>query len=155
MNKTQKLNLIQTALCMLTDKSREFVMQSFANKEGGEVVSPNRAMKCGTSACFAGYGVVAGIKPKPREEWGPYMDRCFGTSLGDNLSAFLFDASWPNDRVCAAQRALVVLELGKSVLQDSFHPYENSMDKKYNPYVRLTERQVINRLKKLQAQLQS
>lgn len=42
---------------------------------------------CGTSACFLGYAVLAGIKPQKNETWETYGKRCFGIHMDEMKSS--------------------------------------------------------------------
>lgn len=153
MTKKHKYNLITTTLFMLKDRKRRFEMSGFTDPIPGsehEVLMPSQVNECGTSCCLAGYGPVAGITPKPKEEWGAYIDRCFGANDG-NMFNFLFDGGWKSDRLFAAKRVLFYVE--RSELEDgswSYLPSSGQISSEFNPYKRLTQRQIENRLRKLQ-----
>ena len=40
---------------------------------------------CGTVACAAGHGPMAGIEAKPHESWTAYTDRVFGTKINGHF----------------------------------------------------------------------
>jgi hypothetical protein len=77
--------------------------------------------ECGTTACFLGYGIPAGIKARKRETWSNYCKRAFGInmiwrifSIEHNTDAydFLFNESHKNSKDAAARRGAWFLQNG-------------------------------------------
>ncbi len=66
--------------------------------------------KCGTTACAAGHGPMAGIAPLPGEEWDGYIIRSFGTECGDALWEEVFSSELPGGPVTAGRRIKRVLK---------------------------------------------
>ncbi len=66
--------------------------------------------ECGTTACFLGYGIPAGIKARKQETWKNYGERAFGVEMGFNFSQsgdlynLLFDNGHINSKMAAAKR---------------------------------------------------
>jgi hypothetical protein len=90
------------------------------DKDGNDVDEPAKAVyECGTTACFCGYGPLAGIKPKPRDTWYSYQKREFGTDgddWGENpaqrLFNLLFEGTHENSRDAAVRRGAYFLVNG-------------------------------------------
>lgn len=73
--------------------------------------------ECGTTACFCGYGPLAGIKPLKDELWQDYAGRCFSANNDadlDNKNIFrlLFDVDHINDKIAAVKRGAYFLQYG-------------------------------------------
>jgi hypothetical protein len=61
--------------------------------------------ECGTTACFLGYGIPAGIKARKQETWENYGERAFGVDIdGGDLYNLLFDDSHINSKAAAVKR---------------------------------------------------
>ena len=103
----------------------EFDMSNYASVNGGRMLPSDTVpmntkfyTDCGTTACAAGHGPLAGIKPKPHENWEEYTRRVFGAyhSRDDGpkeLWHFLFAPEWEdidNTPKGAAARIRLVLE---------------------------------------------
>ena len=62
---------------------------------GCDVCPSVKEYECGTTACFLGYGIPAGIKARKNETWEYYGARAFGVDMagwsdgGGDLSSFL------------------------------------------------------------------
>jgi hypothetical protein len=120
MNQQQKKNLAKLTLYChnLPPDYDGFNMAWFVSNSGhdnvGDEVRKPRKMGCGTSACFAGHGPHAGLRPKQGDTWGKYIARKFGINPGlivvDNLFNWLFHSSWPNSIEMACKRAGWVLQ---------------------------------------------
>lgn len=68
--------------------------------------------ECGTTACFCGYGPLAGIKPKKDEDWFDYAYRTM-TGRGDRaLWKLLFDDGHKNSKDAAVRRGAYFLMNG-------------------------------------------
>lgn len=116
MTKQQKSNLAKTAIALL-DSDIDFNMHAFARDADGENISPYEVNKCGTSCCFAGYGPVVLHNGHCYINWGKYTIGTFGADSGGGdeekstiIWYFLFDDIWPDSKLEAAARALIVLE---------------------------------------------
>ena len=77
---------------------------------GCDVCPSINEYECGTTACFLGYGIPAGIKARKNETWENYGERAFGVEMGVNCSQsgdlydLLFDDSHINSKMAAAKR---------------------------------------------------
>lgn len=74
---------------------------------------------CGTSACFLGYGVLAGIKPRKEENWKSYGERFFGVKMAgdwfngsDDKYNLLFNDLHKNSKSAAVKRGAYFLMNG-------------------------------------------
>lgn len=89
-----------------------------------ELLSRAACDPCGTAACFAGHGPMAGVKPKDGENWCGYVSRVFvptgpvriedGQLIVGSFAAwcFLFGETWPDDPMLAARRGAYFLQRG-------------------------------------------
>lgn len=68
--------------------------------------------ECGTTACFCGYGPLAGIKPRKGEDWWQYGGRVFGADEVGNLWYFLFSNDHKNSKAAAVKRGAYFLMNG-------------------------------------------
>ena len=76
--------------------------------------------ECGTTACFLGYGIPAGIKARKEEDWSEYCKRAFGirmtcdwrAGLTTDVYDFLFKESHVNSKDAAALRGAWLLMNG-------------------------------------------
>ena len=83
---------------------------------------------CGTVACAAGHGPMAGIEAKPHESWTAYTDRVFGTKINGHFSEkdmyswhWMFGAVWTkidNTPKGAAARIRRYLDRGVPVISE-------------------------------------
>ena len=110
-------NLARLALFLnnmnpLYRSNTEFDMDVYFRAEGVDF-NPYDAKKhyneCGTSACAAGHGPIAGIRPRKYDSWPDYIERDFlGMDSCSNdgwaLFRFLFGQSHPDDPQLAAMR---------------------------------------------------
>jgi len=85
----------------------------------GDNDNPSAATyECGTTACFCGYGPLAGIKPKRSENWFSYATRAmtggYVSMLGSDskLWTFLFDGEHKNSKSAAVRRGAYFLMNG-------------------------------------------
>lgn len=72
---------------------------------------------CGTTACFCGYGPLAGIKPHKNEVWSEYGARVFGAGSTDDYKNqsiwyMLFSAGHVDDKMAAVKRGAWLLQHG-------------------------------------------
>lgn len=77
---------------------------------------------CGTCACFAGYGPVAGIRVYKDESWFRYIERCFTNCEWDEddvVFDLLFAAEHSNSLKAAYLRACYFLEYGLPPISES------------------------------------
>lgn len=103
---------------------REYYQPKGHDIDSGNIPQPNEAKyECGTSACFCGYGPLAGIKPKRGEEWADYAERVFGASMWGHIYSLLFSGSHLNDRDAAVRRGAYFLTHGLPV-KASFSKWE-------------------------------
>jgi hypothetical protein len=95
----QLRNLVQLArhLRTLPADYKHFAMSDYYVASGPGEWSPAGAatglQQCGTSACAAGHGPVAGIAPLPEEGWALYTVRAFGGYYSP-YTDWLFHPSW-------------------------------------------------------------
>lgn len=74
--------------------------------------------QCGTTACFLGYGIPAGIKAHKKEIWSDYCKRAFGINMVDcghpshAMYRLLFSESHRNNKDAAALRGAWLLMNG-------------------------------------------
>jgi len=68
----------------------DFAMDQFVRGVGGYADSRARRAECGTAACAAGHGPIAGIEPLQDETWYTYTVRAFGRSS----FTWCFDEDW-------------------------------------------------------------
>lgn len=85
----------------------------FKNKDGEEPLLSKVKKEdyiCGTSACFLGYGPLAGFKANNIESWICYSERVFG---GDHrIYNILFHTLHKNSKTAAVKRAAWLLTKG-------------------------------------------
>jgi hypothetical protein len=95
----QVRNLVQLAryLRSLPADYGKFGMSDYFVKRSAGDWSPTGAatglQECGTSACAAGHGPVAGIVPRPNEGWAQYTGRAFGAVFSAYVD-WLFHPGW-------------------------------------------------------------
>lgn len=84
----------------------------------GQIARAIDTNACGTTACFAGHGPLAGIAPLEAENWDPYVKRCFTGEEGADMATshpyweWLFSEYWPSSLPEAVKRAAWLLEKG-------------------------------------------
>lgn len=87
----------------------KFNIKSFHSKE--EEGPSGVSYECGTTACFCGYGPLAGIKPKKGEGWSAYSTRTMAYRFGE-VWTFLFDTEHKNSKAAAVRRGAWLLMNG-------------------------------------------
>lgn len=99
-----------------------------------ELVDAEDMLACGTSACAAGWGVLAGIHKDKTESWGHYCKRAYGTGhmapddwFGTDSFSWLFGGAWPNSPSQAAKRIRIALAHGIPSL-DIVHDNDEDID---------------------------
>lgn len=95
----ENLARLATYLKSLPADTPKFQMDRYANNARGDEVPPyslKEEMECGTAACAAGYGPMAGIAPRQREGWNEYITRTLiDTSLGHAFAwRWCFSCDW-------------------------------------------------------------
>lgn len=117
--KWQWLNLIRLTLFVRDSvPPPKFDIHSF-NSESIYDAS-GASYECGTTACFCGYGPLAGIRPKPNEAWNSYGARVFGAGAGSwatdqrvrDLYELLFAQDHKNSKLAAIRRGAYFLMNG-------------------------------------------
>lgn len=70
--------------------------------------------ECGTTACFCGYGPLAGVKANRTERWGDYSQRCFTGKKGgaSRIWNLLFSTKHINNKKLAVLRGAYFLMHG-------------------------------------------
>lgn len=124
LTKTQHKNLAKLTI-FVRDKVEppKFDITWFFQKDGSEcgmdeTCPSKKEYSCGTSACFAGYGILAGIEAKKEENWGDYLCRVFGLegneygSLICPIYKLLFHDSHENSKKAAILRGAYFLMKG-------------------------------------------
>lgn len=121
---TQRMNLaiLATYLDALPEGYEYFDMEAhyYHSDKGYEepidVFTEKSKMQCGTSACAAGHGIDAGIKPLPSErEWPQYVERCFCPVDSGQTFIWLFSEDWcevDNTPSAASKRIFYALQHG-------------------------------------------
>src|SRR6478736_854002 len=92
----------------------KFDIETFHSEDNDQ---PSKATYgCGTSACFCGYGPLAGIKPLPYENWFQYAARNFGAQSrwgnAEDIFELLFNDSHKNSKIAACKRGAYFLQNG-------------------------------------------
>lgn len=93
----------------------KFDITSFHSEEND---TPSEAVynHCGTTACFCGYGPLAGIQPRKHESWFDYARRNFGAECSwftpSELFDLLFSEDHKNSKVAACKRGAYFLQNG-------------------------------------------
>jgi len=109
----QAANLRKLADYLLTLPAQypDFEMASYAkNVDASDLVT---VPECGTAACAAGHGPLAGVRPLFGETWDTYSHRAFASK--DDAWSWCFSASWAwvdNTAHGAARRILWLLKSG-------------------------------------------
>ena len=85
----------------------------------GDNTNPSNATyECGTTACFCGYGPLAGIKPIKGENWFEYAARALTSGIlsygtpDSPIWEFLFSDSHKNSKAAAVRRGAYLLTHG-------------------------------------------
>lgn len=97
-------------------------------------VTPELYSVCGTVACVAGHGPMAGIPGLPNENWMNYIRRAFGDSIA--LYEWAFNANWryrDNTARGAALRIFWFLEHG--IPPNRIEMFSNRVPLIYKDYV--------------------
>lgn len=116
LTKEQRKNLAH--LCCFVEKSvppPEFNIKQFNSDKFDRVVYvPSEAKyECGTTACFCGYGPLAGIAPTRKEGWIDYARRVFNAhARGNSIYPLLFDERHVNSKSAAVLRGCYFLMHG-------------------------------------------
>lgn len=127
---TQFKNLAKLTM-FVRDKAEppRFNINSFFSDKNGNYYSHHTCpsieeYECGTTACFLGYGIPAGIKARKEEDWSEYCKRALGICMrGDdstNMYEFLFKESHVNSKDAAALRGAWLLMNGLPCDDDGF-----------------------------------
>lgn len=139
---TQFKNLAKLTM-FVRDKAEppRFDINYFFSNDGDGHCSQNicpsiKEYECGTTACFLGYGIPAGVKAHKEETWSVYCKRAFGISMrGNDASAgiyeFLFSETHLNSKDAAALRGAWLLMNGlppDSYDDDESLPYWEAPD---------------------------
>lgn len=99
---------------------RKFFIGKDENEDWGhcgvDVCPAKEEYVCGSSACFLGYAIPAGIKAKSGEEWADFGERAFGAEMGlgkdESLYDLLFNDSHENSKSAAVKRGAYFLMYG-------------------------------------------
>ena len=126
----------------------EFDINSFFNSRkidegshrGCDVCPTVKEYECGTTACFLGYGIPAGIKARKNETWEYYGARAFGVDMTSGARAFgvdmtscssagdlydlLFDDNHVNSKMAAVKRGAWFLMYGFPENDDFLYNWE-------------------------------
>ena len=127
LTKVQFLNLCKliafVRTCVPPPKFDITSFHSFKDEAGDRVENINPSIakyedSCGTSACFCGYGPLAGIRAKKGESWWQYGQRVFGADhTSENVNTantweFLFSDEHVNTKNAACLRGAYLLTHG-------------------------------------------
>lgn len=131
LTKTQHKNLAKLTV-FVRDKvappkfniNRFFIAKGQDENDGDcydDIVPTKEEYSCGTSACFLGYAVLAGIKSQKNETWETYGRRCFGVDMNDDFIPIpnresiydhLFNDEHKNSKSAAVKRGAYFLMNG-------------------------------------------
>jgi len=116
LTKTQHKNLAKLTIFVRDSiPPPKFNIRSFHSEEN-EYPADATYNECSTSACFCGYGPLAGIKPRKAEDWNDYAGRVFGAKLecfeDHAIFELLFDGTHKNSKVAAIKRGAYFLMNG-------------------------------------------
>jgi hypothetical protein len=106
--------VLASYLRKLPENYRKFDMSNFY-VDGTTRWKPANAVnisECGTTACAAGHGPVAGVAALPNESWGHYIQRAF-CEFGGTVYSAAFSEYWApvdNSARGAAARILFMLD---------------------------------------------
>jgi len=108
-----------------------FDMDVFFSDELGESIAPSKSVahyenECGTTACFAGLGPLAGVSPRGTKEWWQYIDKKFGARSDSDAYRWMLHHNWArvdNTLTGAVKRARIFLESG---IPEGFDYYSDS-----------------------------
>lgn len=87
-----------------------FIGKGVAESNGdnsGDYCPSAKDYTCGTSACFLGYGPLAGIKPQKDAIWWDYSAKSFGVTMSEmdhDLYDLLFNDMHKNSKSAAVKR---------------------------------------------------
>ncbi len=92
----RKRNLLKLAryLEKLPTTYAQFDMENFAVAPNGYLDPSEVKPDCGTVACAAGHGPIAGVKPLKHETWFEYIERQFGVADNSPEFIWMFAISW-------------------------------------------------------------
>lgn len=114
----QEANLRKLAAYLMTLPADypDFEMKDFVQTESREKREYAHVAACGTAACAAGHGPIAGVAPHEGEDWSSYTFRVF-TSDDDSDGQWEWCFGWYWSKVDntvhgAARRILWMLEQG-------------------------------------------
>ncbi len=123
-----------------TDRIMKFNMNSYAVNATGRELNPWETPECGSSCCFLGYAPIILPETSLMVNWNKVSLHVIGKSW----SQFLFGGGWPSIPRQAAARALFML-LNPTLDHDLIISMRY---KRLKAITALTDRQIINRLKK-------
>lgn len=97
-----------------------FDMTVFFTDENEESINPSKSVthyknECGTTACFAGLGPLAGVSGKGFSLWWDYIEIKFGAFSASGQYRWMFHHNWAtvdNTLAGACKRARIFLESG-------------------------------------------
>lgn len=97
-----------------------FDMNVFFAGEDRKPVIPNKSVRhyeteCGTTACFAGLGPLAGVSARGHTNWWDYIEQKFGMASCLDGYKWMFHHDWRNHNntlAGACERARIFLESG-------------------------------------------
>lgn len=151
MEKTQRANILKLAdyLDSLPEDYEHFDMKYFSHNLGTYTVGAPFTMEkditlCGTVACMAGHGPMAGLTVPEGlsgddiNEWHEYMDVFFGEAA--QAKGFLFGGGWvfvDNTLQGAAARARFYLDQGVPSFYRETEPAMEAAKKLYAPYLKV------------------
>lgn len=141
---TQRKNLAKLIM-FVRDKAEppRFDMNAFFAKNNavhiGTDFCPNiKEYECGTTACFLGYGIPAGIKAYKQEMWRDYSWRAFGINMAARIDRdndaydFLFHESHENSKEASVLRGAWFLMNGLPDNAEDLEYWETPSDFKPN-----------------------
>ncbi len=122
MNRKNLLKLV-IYLEALPVATKKFDMSSYIRRPSSWTIPkpievPELYAECGTVACAAGHGPMAGIKPKSGERWIEYVDRVF--ALKNSEFHWCFTGDWDGvDNTPHGAAARIRWMLDKGVPEDA------------------------------------
>lgn len=124
---TNKVTYNKDVLDLLTQEQKnnlrklsDFLLSGISH-DGFDMEMYRNETKCGTVACAAGHGPLAGIEKLPTENWSAYCYRAFGAGVGLvsltslKMWTWLFGSEWKdtdNTPEGAAIRIQILLDRG-------------------------------------------